>query len=275
MSTGAGVPDSGRAARAFAALESDLLSALRPAHHTVVRNVHDSYQQAVTAALVGFVADTDRDTRLAVSQRILDRLADRGVGSFTDRGGRVWQLETYAEMAARTAIIRVMRDAQIDRIAAGGHDLIVVTDHLGACPLCRPFEGAVLSIGGPSGDRTVTHRLTGADVRVEVHATLWGAVARGLFHPNCRHAVAPYLPGVTAPAGAVDDDTVAYADRQRLRELERHVRRWKRREAAALTPPTREKARQRVRGWQAEIRRHTATTSAKRQPLREQINKAR
>ena len=57
-----------------------------------------------------------------------------------------------------------------------GEDLIQVSSHKGACPLCEPWQGAVLSISG-------NH---------PTYPALADAKAAGLFHPNCAHVVMPY-----------------------------------------------------------------------------------
>ena len=99
------------------------------------------------------------------------------------------------------------------------------------------------------------------------------AVDGGLFHPNCRHSTSLYQEGVTvAPTDTADP--AGDKARQDLRAMERHVREWKRREAAALTPEGKAKARVQVRAYQAQIRHHVATTTAKRQPQRERLAKA-
>ena len=65
------------------------------------------------------------------------------------------------------------------------------------------------------------------------------------------------------------------ADRQRLRTMERTLRQWKLREQAAIDPAAKAQAGAKVREWQAAIRTHCASTTAKRQPAREQIGVAR
>lgn len=59
-----------------------------------------------------------------------------------------------------------------NRLTEYGHDLVIVSYHPGACPLCVPWENKVLSITG----------------KAEGYPTLDEAKAAGLFHPNCRHA---------------------------------------------------------------------------------------
>lgn len=124
---------------------------------------------------------------------------------------------------------------------------------------CRPWEGKVLATSGPVVPPAV--------------ATLDAARAAGLLHPGCRHSTALYLPGISKlPTDTADPQ--GDRDRQRLRALERNVRAAKRVEAVALDDEARAKARRDVRRWQAAIREHVATTSAKRVPARERIGVA-
>ncbi|ASU77991.1 hypothetical protein CDG81_06355 [Actinopolyspora erythraea] len=94
--------------------------------------------------------------------------------------------------------------------------------------------------------------------------------AAGLFHPNCRHRSSMYVPGVTprpTSTRAPDDDA-----RQHLRYLERQVRAWKKREAAALSEAAATRARSKIRESQARIRGHVDSTPTKRQRARERIS---
>src|SRR5690606_1568565 len=82
----------------------------------------------------------------------------------------------------------------------------------------------------------------------------WFAYNNIITH-NCTHSVSAYLPSVTErPKRAQLANPEGYEIRQRQRYMERQIRRWKRREAAAITDEEREFARRKVRAWQAEIR---------------------
>jgi hypothetical protein len=102
------------------------------------------------------------------------------------------------------------------------------------------------------------------------------AVAAGLLHPNCRHSLSAYFPGITqVPTGTEDPE--GDKARQKLRALERAVRDAKTEAAAALDPAARKRFDAKVRALQAEIRDHLATapTQLFRQRHREQIGAAR
>lgn len=67
-----------------------------------------------------------------------------------------------------------------------------------------------------------------------------------------------------------------YEDTQRQREIERHIRAWKRREAAAMDDAARRRAGAYVRKWQKAAREHVAAHEhLRRKPQREQIRAAR
>ena len=97
----------------------------------------------------------------------------------------------------------------------------------------------------------------------------WYSASSIIVH-NCRCAYTPFIEGVTQPFDT-PVDPVMREDREQLRYLERGVRQWKRRAAAALTPEAKKAADAKVRAWQARIREHVATTNTVRKPYREQI----
>lgn len=253
-------------------IAASLAARITGTHTPVLRWTEDAYRHVVaTAALPGVAMGLD--TRRDAAQRAWNTLLDQGVTGFTDRAGRNWNLATYVEMAVRTGVAQAAVEAHLDRLAADGHDLVIVSNAPQECASCRRWEGAVLTRTG-AGRRTIRaeHAIhDGVMVDVDIAGSVTEAVAAGLMHPNCRHSLSMYQPGITRPpAGTADPQ--GDADRQRLRALERHVRHWRLRETAALTPEARRAAAAKTRQWQAALRQHVATTTAKRQPHRERPN---
>lgn len=224
-------------------------------HLRIFRSVMDAYRDAV-------VEDSGR----VVAGRVLDRLADQGITGFVDRAGRNWQLDTYAEMTARTAAGRAQVQGALDRYQAAGKDLVIVSDAPQECPVCRPWEGRVLSISGAT-----TGDVGGG---MTVAGTVAEAVGAGLQHANCRHRLGLYVPGLTRPMHGTADPE-GDANRQQQRYLERGVRRWKRRELAALDDQAAAAARARTRQWQGRLRDHVDTHDLKRLRYREMVGSAR
>lgn len=236
-------------------LAAAVLDRVTPAHAAMLRVAVDGYRQIVARVVPGVLVGAD--TRRDATQRALWALADRGISGFTDTTGRRWSASSYAEMAVRTAAARAHEDAKHDRLAEAGIDLVIVQGSGDRCEKCRPWSGAILSLTG-SGRRTVQVEHATRDgefLPIEVAGSVDDARRAGVFHPQCRCSTAAYQPGVTrVPAPVVDDGQ--YGARQRQRTLERQIRAWKAREAAALDPAALKYAKAGTRGAQARMREH-------------------
>jgi len=139
------------------------------------RQVNDIYRELALENVRGTVVGYD--TWKQTARRFREQLAERGVTGFKDRSGRMWRMTTYSEMVARTTTMQAHLQGTANRLVEQGHDLVKVSTHRGACELCRPFEGKILSITG----------------RTPGYPTLEEAKAAGLFHPRCRHAYGLYI----------------------------------------------------------------------------------
>lgn len=241
--------------RTVVALARATTSALEQTHLRILRTADDVYRQAVSAATRPLLAGAR--TRLQAAQRVLDIFADRGVTGFVDRAGRSWNLASYAEMATRSASGQAAVQGSLDGYLAADRDLVIVSDSPEECPLCRPWEGKVLSITG----------------KTPGYPTIAEARNAGLFHPGCTHGTTAYIPGLTRKKPDTDNPQ-GYADRQEQRRLERGVRQWKRREAVALDEQARTATRAKVREWQGKLRQHVDRTGMQRLRYREQIKSA-
>lgn len=256
-----------------------LASTLRGTHFQVLRWALDAYREVVAKASADALLGVS--TRRRAAQVAWERLLAQGVTGFVDKAGRRWELTSYVEMATHSTVVQAAVQAHLDTLGAAGITLVIVSDAPQECVKCRPWEGKVLTRFGPGGPWgpgrrvfEVEHATQDRTVRVEVAGSVAEAVSRGLMHPNCRHSLSAYLPGVTTvPTHTVD--AAGDKARQRLRGLERKVRRWKRVEAAAIDPEAARVARARVRSYQGLIREHIAESGLHRQPAREQIGVAR
>jgi len=139
------------------------------------RQVNDIYRELALENVRGTVVGYD--TWKQTARRFREQLAERGVTGFKDRSGRMWNMRTYTEMHARTVCMQAHLEGTANRLVEQGHDLIKVSTHRGACELCQPWQGKILSITG----------------KTEGYPTLEEAKAEGLFHPRCRHAYGLYV----------------------------------------------------------------------------------
>lgn len=247
----------------------------RPLYVRITRAVLDAFRNVVSRVTGGVLLGSE--TRRQASQRALNSFASRGITGFVDRAGRSWNLASYAEMAVRSVTARAAIEGHTDALEQIGVGLVIVSDAPLECPLCAPWEGEILALHGQDGPRTERHEHATEDgraVTVHIVGTLLEARAAGLFHPNCRHSLSAYLPGVTTRPHAPATPGTDYDDTQRQREIERHIRHWKRRQAAAMSPDAKRAAGQKVRAWQAAMRDHLGEHAVlRRKPEREQLPK--
>lgn len=243
----------------FAAyLAGQLQGSLTP----VVRAHEDLYRRVVGD--VELLMQTGTIVRREAIAQSVDRLLTAGEDRFTDSAGRRWHLDAYVRMAGRTMAQQAAVEGQLDGMRETGRDLVVISDSVRECPLCRPWEGKLLSVTGgtPEGTRVDGHVVRG---------TVAEARAAGLWHPNCTHRADPFIPGLSrvAPAKAAPQ---GYRDQQTLRRLERDLRDLKRRSAAAEQlgdTQTARELRAKTRAKSAQIREHVEATGQLRKRDRE------
>lgn len=237
------------------ALVSDLLNNLTNARYQVLRSTQDIYRstvaQASTQAAIGV------DVRLRAAQRALDSFANEGIVGFIDSAGRHWDIRSYVEMSTRTALLNAQRQGRAARLEANGKDLIIVSSHPNPSPECQPYERKILSLSG-SDDR---------------YTSLDLAKSNGLFHPNCKHSFTAYVPGLTDTSAPVETDN--YEETQEQRYLERSIRQWKRRLAVSIDDQAEQRAKQRIRDRQAQLRELTSKYDLVRKSNRESLTQVR
>lgn len=239
----------------------------------MLRWQRDSYREVMAGPVVDVLLGTK--TRLRAAQVAWEHLLAKGVTGFTDKRGRDWELASYTEMATRTAVSHASIEGHLGRLTQAGAELVIVSNAPEECKRCRPWESQVLAINGPTGPRVMEHAIKDdVMVPVDVKGTVAQAITAGLMHPNCRHRLAMWLPGVTKSETHTQDPK-GDKDRQRLRELERRLRKAKLKRDAAIDPAAEQALGKRVRDLQAQIREHVRVSGAQRQPQREQIGSAR
>jgi hypothetical protein len=191
-----------------------------------------------------------------MADHTLQQAAGRGITGFADSRGREWGLRPYVEQTVQHQAGRAAIEGFTDRLAADGDDLVIVTESPHPCPLCDPWEHRVLSASGASSK----------------YPSMATARAGGLFHPNCHHTIFAWFPGFTWPPNSLHNLPGTYEATQRQRDIERHIRSWKRRAEAALDPVTEVKAKAKVREWQARLRTHLAAENLTRSRQRERTD---
>lgn len=245
--------------RAVARLTEEATNLIDDAHAQARSRAPQAYGRIVREASAQ--AATGTRTRLQAAQSALNRFSDQGITSFVDKAGRRTDIASYVEMATRTTLGQAQVQGTIDRFQENNRDLVIVSVSPESCPICSPHEGRVYSLSG----------------RHQTYPPLQEARGAGLFHANCVHTVGAFVPGLSREVKAEKDPQQAqrYREREKQRYNERNIRKYKKREAAAMTDDAAEKARRRRRAWQAENRRHVERTGRRRKYERESITTAR
>ena len=235
---------------------------LNNATFQVLRKADDAYQKVMAHATTGLLAGTD--TRIQASQKMLNEFASKGITSFVDKSGRNWDLSSYAEMCVRTVGSHAALQGHIDRQIEVGEDLVKVSSIGTTCPICMRWQGVVLSI---SGNNPKYHSLDEAKLS-------------GLFHPNCKHTLGMFIPGLDGE-GKIEPMSQEEANNQygvqrnnlieKQRANERNIRYWKKRKALAITPEEELKCSQKIKYWQYKNMLHCEKNGLRRQYAREGV----
>ncbi|MCM1335627.1 MAG: phage minor capsid protein [Bacteroides sp.] len=148
----------------------------------------------------------------------------KGIPAFVDKTGREWSPEAYVNMDIRNTAKNAALAAEFASLDELGQDVILVTSHSGARPLCAPYQGKLYSRSGKSG--TIT------DARGKVYPysplseTSFGEAA-GLFGINCGHRMRGVSDGTFINREKEYDDAETseeYKAVQKQREIERKIR---------------------------------------------------
>lgn len=182
-----------------------VLDGLDTAHRGVLADTENIYRRVVdeVARDPNIAGDNELATLL---REALQRNARFGFVATTDQRGRRRELVAYAEQQIRAGVTAAEVDGFCAQALADGNDLFIVSDVPGACRLCAPFEGRVISITGTTVGAITRDTHTGRPVPVNVMCSLAEARARGLFHYGC------VLPDteVLASGGIVASDVRRY-----------------------------------------------------------------
>lgn len=162
--------------RAVKVLSDSLANRFADVTGMIGRRVDDVFRtvqlNAVTGSVMGY------ETVQQGAEKIQKDLLEKNITGFKDTRGRVWDLETYATMAARTVTTQAHNRGTWNEYVSHGEDLVIVSTHPMSCPKCAPWQGVVLSVTGSTPG----------------YPTIYDAEGDGLFHPNCRHATALFIP---------------------------------------------------------------------------------
>ena len=157
-------------------LAQNMYDNLRDANNFVGRRIRDQWRRVQLEVTTETLAEgrTLREAR----RRLLEVVADEGLGSFRDAKGRVWRMDSYAKMVSRSTTREATNLGRMNQLRELGRDLVQFSSHSSPCEICAPLENRVYS-------------MSGEDTRYPKLDVAFGDYAN--IHPNCKHSVSPYV----------------------------------------------------------------------------------
>lgn len=255
--------------RKLEALKETVTNDLDKAQHGVLRKMDDVYRQTIYRAEVHMTAGA-KTLNQAIDMATKDFL-QKGINVIEYKDGRLVTIGAYAEMALRTASQRATFLGEGQKRDEMGVYTVLMSVHDNCSPMCLPYQGTVMIddvyTSLSTEDAQQMARETGytrLSVAMENHA----------FHPNCRHSLSTFFPGInTIPQPANDKKALAnYKAEQWQRYLERGVRMYKRLYEGSVDDDNKEKYRRKLREWQQRLREHTSKHDLRRDYARERVS---
>lgn len=224
---------------------------LNKAQYSVLRKMDDVYRQTIFKSHM-YLQNGAKTLNQAIDMATKDFL-DKGINSIEYKNGARVNIASYAEMCLRTASHRATLLGEGKKRDEYGIHLIVVSAHGNTCKMCEPWQGMILIddiFSHPSKEYIEEHN--------NKYKLLGEAVEYGLLHPNCRHTLTTYFPGITNLPKVPDGKEAikVYEAEQKQRQLEREIRKWKRIESGTLDLDNQQKAHKKVKELESSLRNH-------------------
>lgn len=228
----------------FNALIETVQNDFKNANAAVLRRMDDVYRQTIFRAQVHYNTGTVSLDQ-AIDMATKDFL-EKGIDAITYSDGKKVNIASYAEMALRTANHRAYLMAEGKKRQEMGLYLVVVSAHATACELCVPWQGLII----------IDDVYGGGSKEVGDYPLLSEAMEAGLLHPNCRHNLSTYFPGITTLPEIPDGEKALeyYKAEQQQRYIERQIRKYKRLAEGSIDEENRRKYNAKVREWQKIMR---------------------
>ena len=213
--------------------------------YSVLRKMDGVYRQTIFKSHM-YLQNGVKTLPQAIDMATKDFLA-KGIDSITYKNGARVNIASYAEMCLRTANHRATLLGEGKKRDEYGIYTVVVSAHANTCKMCEPWQGKILI------DDVFSHgtKLDGD------YPLLSEAITAGLLHPNCRHSITTFFPGITNLPKVPDGKEAIklYEAEQKQRYLERQIRKWKRIESGSVDARNVNNASNKVKYFKSELRK--------------------
>lgn len=182
----------------------------------------DSLNKAAGKVVTGIEA------RQSAMRECIGEMTQKGIPAFVDKTGRNWTPEAYTNMCIRSTVGSVAKETQFSLMDEYGLDLVEVSSHSGARPLCAKDQGKIFNRNGGGG---YTTDLDGKRIKFYAWRSSSYGKPAGLLGINCGHQIYPFLPGISVQTYFPYDEKENAEQYEKIcnqRALERKVRASKR-----------------------------------------------
>jgi hypothetical protein len=160
---------------AIADMQTDVLAVTQ----NINKRVRDAVRKATADAMRANLSRGINGRRTIgrdITTGIRKQLGDAADGAIRDAAGRVWKVNTYVDMLARTKLAETYREATTNEAVSRGALYAVISRH-GAGDACKYHEGRIIRLTGEGDPRYPTYDQIKASGQC--------------FHPSCRHSFSP------------------------------------------------------------------------------------
>lgn len=182
----------------------------------------DSLNKATGKVVTGIEA------RQSAMRECIGEMTQKGIPAFVDKNSRNWSPEAYTNMCIRSTVGSVAKETQFSLMDEYGLDLVEVSSHSGARPLCAKDQGKIFNRNGGGG---YTTDLDGKRIKFYSWRSSSYGKPEGLLGINCGHQLYPFLPGISVQTYFPYDEKENAEQYEKIcnqRALERKVRASKR-----------------------------------------------
>ena len=166
-------------------------------------------------------------SRTEAVRAVIEEMSDKGIPAFIDASGREWSPEAYVNMDIRNTVKNAANAAQFASIEELGQDVVLVSSHAGARPLCAPYQGKLYSLSGKSGTIRDAH---GKEYTYEPWSSTSYGEPAGLLGINCGHSIRGVSDGMfinREKQYSEKENSEEYEKVTKQRALERDIRKQK------------------------------------------------
>lgn len=214
------------------------------AETAILRMADDKYRQVIFNAQM--YANTGAGTyEQAVDMATKDFISS-GLNCVVYSNGARHTLEDYARMAIRTAAKRAYLQGEGVKRAEWGVSTVIINKRGNPCPKCLPFVGKIMIDDVWSNGKKSDGK----------YPLLSRAIAKGLYHPNCRDSHTTYFPELSdlpEPYNEDDQEEVfeVYQNDQKRKYAERQAEKYDRLARHSLAPENKKTYAGKAKQWEA------------------------